>query len=126
MGRSESFAEEWLMKFELLLKEGAKSDITAGHLYYQRISDSLADDFLNAVEEALNLIHQSPESYPAVLGEIRVKRIRRFPYLVSFLIEANSIFESKGSGVINARVGGWNYQGHAMTMLTKQANCITR
>ncbi len=75
------------MKFELRLREVARSDVADAHRYYRKISERLADDFLAAVEEGLSLIRESPERYSMMLGEIRVKRIRRFPYIISFVIE---------------------------------------
>lgn len=80
------------MSYELILKPKAKQDIVEAVFSYRAINSSLGDDFLRAVEEGFSRIQESPELYAKKLGDIRQFRLRRFPYVVSYVFEAGRIF----------------------------------
>ena len=79
------------MNFSVVIKEGARSDITEAHRRYAEINAALGDDFLNLLDDAFERISLAPESYAAVFHDIRQMRIRRFPYVVSYLFENDCI-----------------------------------
>jgi len=77
------------MKFELLIKEGAQADITEGFRQYRKISPKLGDDFLQKLDDAFEQILSGPEMFATVYQEIRQMKIRRFPYVISYIIEVD-------------------------------------
>jgi len=79
------------MKFELLIKEGAQADITEGFRQYSKISPKLGDDFLQKLDDAFEQILSGPEMFATVYQEIRQMKIRRFPYVISYIIEVDRI-----------------------------------
>lgn len=79
------------MKFELLIKEGAQADISNGFQHYSQISPKLGDDFVEQLDAAFERILSNPDAFAKVFKEVRQMRIRRFPYVVSFLVEENRI-----------------------------------
>lgn len=79
------------MTFELLIKEGAQADITESFQQYSRINSYLGDDFLLRLDEAFERILSGPEMFAKVFREIRQMRTRRFPYVVSYLIEGDRV-----------------------------------
>ena len=76
----------------LVIKDGARADITEGYLQYNKISAQLGDDFLDRLDELFERIRSAPESYSRVFEDIRQARIRRFPYVVSYLFEIDQVF----------------------------------
>ena len=59
------------MSFQLVIKEGARSDITAAFQYYSSISSALGDDFLERLEQAFERITfvVPTESLPLFVAE---------------------------------------------------------
>ena len=80
------------MNFQLVIKEGARSDITEAFQYYPAISSTLGDDFLDRLEQAFERITSAPQSYARVLEEIRQMRVQRFPYVVSYVVKEDRVF----------------------------------
>ena len=68
---------------ELELKEAA--------LYYNSEVPGLGNTFLGEVEHTLDQITQYPSSAPPVLGVVRRKLVRRFPYSVLYSFENDTV-----------------------------------
>jgi toxin ParE1/3/4 len=68
-------------------------DLAQALAWYDAISTELGDRFREAVNEAYNAIVSSPElsSFAFYDLDVRFYRIRRFPYLVLYRIEASMI-----------------------------------
>ncbi len=79
------------MSLSLVVKDGARVDITEAFRQYSLVSSQLGEAFLDRVDEAFERICSGPEAYGRVLGEIRQMRLRRFPYVVSYLVEDEQI-----------------------------------
>lgn len=79
------------MKFELRIKEGSRADITEGFQQYSTISPHLGDDFLQKLDDAFERILSGPGMFAKVYKEIRQMKIRRFPYVISYMIEGNQV-----------------------------------
>ena len=71
----------------LVIKEGARADITEGYQQYNRVATQLGDDFLDRLDEVFDRIRSAPERYAQVFERIRQVKMRRFPYVVSYLFE---------------------------------------
>lgn len=61
------------------------------HTWYESRQLGLGDDFLVAVEDAIEDLREHPERYRRVHGDVRRALIRRFPYGVFYLVEAERI-----------------------------------
>ena len=79
------------MSFQLVIKDGARRDISEAYRHYCDISSQLGVDFLDRLDEAFERIVSSPEFYARVLEDIRQMRVRRFPYVVSYLVENDRV-----------------------------------
>ena len=79
------------MKFELLIKEGAQSDIAEGFQRYNRISAQLGDGFLLRLDDSFARILSGPEKFAKVYNEIRQLKIRQFPYVISYTVEGDRV-----------------------------------
>lgn len=72
----------------LLLRKEAAADIVEGYEWYEARRGGLGPEFLSAVRAVLATIEGSPERFPTVRGDIRRAPLRRFPYAIYYVIEA--------------------------------------
>lgn len=79
------------MKYELLIKAGAQADITEGFQQYGKISSNLGDDFLQKLDDAFERILSAPEMFAKVYREIRQMKIRRFPFVISYMLDGDQV-----------------------------------
>ena len=62
-------------------------DIIEAVEYYFAINPILAEDFLNKIEEAKQNILNSPKGFEVKRNTIRTTLLKRFPYLLYYIIE---------------------------------------
>ncbi|REG82058.1 type II toxin-antitoxin system RelE/ParE family toxin [Algoriphagus antarcticus] len=77
------------MNFEI--KEEARRDLLIAFSYYEDASADLGEKFFKAIEVAFAFITKSPESYQVKRGSYREFRIRKFPFLIVYSIDSDSI-----------------------------------
>ena len=75
------------MSFRVL--DDARDDAVSAARWYEERQTGLGNEFLDALEQVLNRIQQSPDSFPAWdlsggLGDVRQFLLARFPYVVVF------------------------------------------
>jgi plasmid stabilization system protein ParE len=68
----------------LRLRKTARAEIEDAFEWYRGQSPTAALRFLVALDEALALIRERPETFPVVTGSLRRTLLRRFPYAVYF------------------------------------------
>jgi plasmid stabilization system protein ParE len=66
----------------------AEADVEDAHVWYVERGLGLAEDFRRSLDECMARIAGHPESYPAVHRSIRRALLRRFPYCVFYVVEA--------------------------------------
>jgi hypothetical protein len=72
------------MKYRLIIKEQAKSEIEDVVIYYNEQREDLGFEFWDAVEIALQDIGANPLGYQIKYDVYRTKLIKPFPYLLIF------------------------------------------
>jgi toxin ParE1/3/4 len=75
----------------LFLRDDAKADLAEAYRWYQSRRAGLGDEYLAAVRLALEAIEHGPEQYPFAADDIRKAPLRRFPYVVYYVIMDTSI-----------------------------------
>jgi toxin ParE1/3/4 len=63
----------------------ALDEFRAATLYYLDQNPSVAAEFVDAYDLAVNLIAKSPESYPVVTRSFRRKLLKKFPFSIYYL-----------------------------------------
>lgn len=76
------------MTLPLIFRPEADNDLVQAFRWYQERRDGLGVDFMLCVEESLDRIRRSPESYPIVYGNVRQGLVHRFPYVIYFVADA--------------------------------------
>jgi plasmid stabilization system protein ParE len=69
----------------------AEADIGEAHAWYSARSTELADDFRRALDQCIASITAHPQSHPVVHRSVRRVLLRRFPYCLFYVPEAERI-----------------------------------
>ena len=79
------------MKFALRYRPEVVADLDAGRSWYEECSAGLGAAFVVECVEALGRIQQNPEWVAIDAYCVRSHRIRRFPYVIHYRIEGETI-----------------------------------
>ncbi|MEX0996626.1 MAG: type II toxin-antitoxin system RelE/ParE family toxin [Flavobacteriaceae bacterium] len=74
----------------MILKE-AQDDFTESRNWYRKINSSLSARFTKDFKETIQSIKENPIKYQIRYENIRVKLLRKFPYLIHYSIENDLI-----------------------------------
>ena len=69
----------------------AERELNEAAQYYERESLALSAAFLAEVEHTCAQITEYPEAAPAVLGAIRRRLLRRFPYALLYRLHGDTV-----------------------------------
>jgi plasmid stabilization system protein ParE len=80
--------------------ERSAIDLETAFDWYQRQLNGLGHDFLDEVDNSLQLIINYPENFPTAYKEFRRNVMKRFPFSIYYTIEGeiiviHSIFDSR-------------------------------
>ncbi len=64
----------------LVFRVAAAADLEEAYRWYERQRRSLGEDFLSAVQVALETVASNPEAHPVLHRDTRRILLRRFPY----------------------------------------------
>jgi plasmid stabilization system protein ParE len=70
----------------LLLRDAARTDLSEVFQWYEKRRPGLGYEFLQATRVTLGALERNPEEHPLVAADIRKAPLRRFPYLVYFVV----------------------------------------
>ena len=70
----------------VVLRPEAVADLLDARQWYDRQRRGLGGEFLDAVDELILQIGNSPEMYATAIKEVRRGKLRRFPYVVYYRI----------------------------------------
>lgn len=79
------------MARRLVFAPQVPDDLFAAVDYYERISATLANDFRQHVNDKLDDIAERPESFTRDIESVRFARVERFPYLIFFVADQDSV-----------------------------------
>ena len=70
----------------LYVRAAARGDLERAFDWYERERIGLGHEFLRAVGVTLAMVDRAPEQFPLALDDIRKALVRRFPYVVYFVV----------------------------------------
>jgi len=94
------------MKPIIFLPE-AEEEMNEAARYYKSRASGLGIDYLSEVERAVELIAESPKTWPKIEGELRRRLVRRFPFGILYYIETEKIV-IVAVAHLQRRPGYWN------------------
>ena len=74
------------MIVDVILRSRAERDLEVARSWYDAQRAGLGEEFLISVQERLEAIRRFPESSPAIYGKVRRAVVKRFPYLLFYLL----------------------------------------
>jgi plasmid stabilization system protein ParE len=75
------------VKYNIVVRRPAERDLEEAEDWYDEQQSGLGTEFRGSVSDLFGRLTDNPRIYPQVHGEIHRAVLRRFPYLVYFLIE---------------------------------------
>lgn len=85
---------------KLFIRPEAEADLADAFDWYEDKKAGLGYEFLDEVASVLRQINENPQRYPAIYLVARRALVRRFPYKIFYLFEAERI---EIIGVIHAK-----------------------
>jgi len=79
------------MSYEIVIQSEAILDIQEAFEWYEEQESGLGFEFIEEVESGYLKISRHPFHYPPINSQFRRLRINRFPYLVIYEVEDNSV-----------------------------------
>jgi plasmid stabilization system protein ParE len=69
----------------------AEEDLKQAYLFYEANDPALAMKFVMAVRGAVDAIEKAPLRFPVALGSSRQARVSKFPFVVYYVTDGESI-----------------------------------
>ena len=79
------------MTLEVVFRPAARAEFDGGALWYEDREPGLGAQFVAEIDHAVDPAAKYPDRYPIKHNEIRCVRVRRFPYSVFYIAEAEQI-----------------------------------
>jgi plasmid stabilization system protein ParE len=79
------------MKYNIVFRKEALQDILDTVFWYEQQNVGLGDEFFISLENEKQIIERNPYLYEEKSDGIRKAAIKRFPYLIYFIIEGKDI-----------------------------------
>jgi plasmid stabilization system protein ParE len=70
----------------LFVRAAARRDLARAFRWYEKERTGLGHEFLRAVAVTFAAVDRAPEQFPVALDDIRKALVRRFPYVVYFVV----------------------------------------
>ncbi len=75
----------------IVFRPEAEFDVAEAYDWYEEQVEGLGEEFLRAVEACLAAIQRNPIVYPQVHRQVRRALLRKFPYCIFYLSEAQVV-----------------------------------
>ncbi len=79
------------MSWRLVIDPAARDDIAAARDWYDGQRAGLGDEFVDEVNAAVGRFRRQPLVHQPVVRTLRRAVVRRFPYLVIYRVEADTV-----------------------------------
>jgi toxin ParE1/3/4 len=79
------------VSYRLLVRPLAEQDLLEAQRWYDVQQAGLGHEFRLTIDAVLRRLQESPQIYPTVYRGIRRVVVRRFPYLLYFLFDADTV-----------------------------------
>ena len=79
------------MSWKLNVRTIAELEISEAYFYFEGKRQGLGDEFLDRLDEAFARISEAPELHALETNGIRRVRLRQFPYVLGYSVDAKRI-----------------------------------
>jgi toxin ParE1/3/4 len=75
----------------LIINLEAEVELLDARLWYDGRREGLGAELLECVQEVFDRLQRTPELFPRVFEDLRLARVRRFPYVVVYRIDDDQL-----------------------------------
>lgn len=79
------------MTRRFIIRPRAERDIQSAYEWYESREPGLGEEFLEAVQNKLEMIRELPESCPVIYRDVRRAVVSRFPYLIFHIVQPTRV-----------------------------------
>lgn len=79
------------MKYRIIVRRLAERDLEDAEDWYNGQQSDLGTEFRDAITDLFGRLAENPRIYPRVYGDVHRAVLRRFPYLVYFVIDDSEV-----------------------------------
>ena len=79
------------MTYQVIVRPEAAREIQEAFDWYEERSEGLGLEFLRAADVCLSSVRRNPEAYSIAHEQVRRALLRRFPYMLFYLIREDTI-----------------------------------
>ena len=79
------------MSLPLIVNPEAETDLAEARAWYDGRQTGLGNEFLECVGDVFDRLRHSPNLFGKVFQELRLTRVRRFPYVVIYRIDEDQV-----------------------------------
>lgn len=80
------------MAYDLIIEPEAELDLQQAVDWYDKQRPGLGRDFIERVDEVFIRICERPELHPISYRSARLALVRRFPYVVCYLLDGKAVY----------------------------------
>ncbi len=80
------------MTYKLIIKPQAELDLLDSAQWYENRRKGLGSNFLDAVDDKLQVVIHNPLKYQLRYKSIRLALVHRFPFAIHFTVEEDKIY----------------------------------
>jgi len=78
--------------FKLIFQDKSLDEVAEAYQWYEGQLQGLGEDFIEELENILQKLRHNPQYFGFAFDNIRDARLKRFPYLVVFEIEVDTVY----------------------------------
>jgi len=79
------------MSRSIIIHESAELELAESVEFYNKESLGLGAQFIDEIDETIQLIAAFPESSPVIRGKVRCKPLKKFPYTLIYSLRPTEI-----------------------------------
>ena len=79
------------MSYRLVVQPEAEADLDEAYLWYEKQRRGLGRELIECVEAVFERIRETPELHPVVHRNVRHTLVKRFPYVVCYVLEEDQV-----------------------------------
>lgn len=79
------------MSYRLVLQPGAEADLHQAYSWHEKQRRGLGRELLDCIDAVFGRIRETPELHAVVYRNVRHTLVKRFPYVVCYVVEENRV-----------------------------------
>lgn len=79
------------MSLPIIIKPEAEADLYMARTWYDKQLSGLGNHFLDEISSAFEEIQKWPLLSPIIINEVRLKLLKRFPYLLLYRVDESQL-----------------------------------